>query len=112
MSKKRKQYSAQLKAKVALEAIRGEKTVAELAAQYEIHPTMVNNWKRQLTEGASDLFEAQYQQSDRDEDAQAQIDELYRQIGQLKVERDFLADRSARLGLPTEKPWSIRSIHV
>jgi transposase-like protein len=53
MSKKRKQYSAQLKAKVALEAIRGEKTVVELAAQYEIHPTMINNWKRQLTEGAT-----------------------------------------------------------
>ena len=105
MSKKRKQDSAQLKAKVALEAIRGEKTVAELAAQYEIHPTMINNWKRQLAEGASQLFEAQHQQSDRDEDAQAQIDELYRQIGQLKVERDFLANRSARLGLPTEKPW-------
>ena len=105
MSKKRKQYSAQLKAKVSLEAIRGEKTVAELAAQYEIHPTMINTWKRQLMEGASDLFEFQQRQGDRDEDAQAQIDELYRQIGQLKVERDFLADRSARFGLPTEKPW-------
>jgi transposase-like protein len=105
MSKKRKQYSAQLKAKVALEAIRGEKTVAEIAAQYEIHPTMVHNWKRQLQEGASDLFDQQNQQADLDSDAEAQIAELYRQIGQLKVERDFLANRSARLGLPTEKPW-------
>ena len=58
-----------------------------------------------IMEGASDLFESQQRQGDRDEDAQAQIDELYRQIGQLKVERDFLADRSARFGLPTEKPW-------
>jgi len=48
MANKRKQYSAQFKAKVALAAIRGERTVAELASQYEIHPTMINNWKRQL----------------------------------------------------------------
>jgi transposase-like protein len=54
MSKnKRKQYSGQFKAKVALEAIRGEKTVAELASQYEVHPTMINNWKRQLQEDAT-----------------------------------------------------------
>ncbi len=105
MSKKRKQYSAQFKSKVALEAVRGEKTVAELAAQYELHPTVINNWKRQLIEGASEIFERDSQQHRVDSDSQAQIDELYRQIGQLKVERDFLASRSVRLGLPTEKPW-------
>ena len=105
MSKKRKQYSAQLKAKVALEAIRGEKTVAEIAAQYEIYPTMIHNWKRKLLDEASDLFEQHNQATEIGNEAEAQIAELYRQIGQLKVERDFLADRSARLGLPTEKPW-------
>jgi transposase-like protein len=105
MSKKRKQYSAQFKSKVALEAVRGEKTVAELAAQYELHPTVINNWKRQLIEGVSEIFERDTQQRRVDSDSQAQIDELYRQIGQLKVERDFLASRSVRLGLPTEKPW-------
>jgi transposase-like protein len=104
MSKKRRQYSAQLKAKVALEAVRGEKTVAEIAAQYEIHPTMIHNWKRQLLDGASEIFEQQ-QANTVESDGEAQIAELYRQIGQLKVERDFLANRSARLGLPTEKPW-------
>jgi transposase len=105
MSKKRRQYSAQLKAKVALEAVRGEKTVAEIAAQYEIHPTMIHNWKRHLLEGAKELFEPQNQAEDLDNDTEAQVAELYRQIGQLKVERDFLVSRSARLGLPTEKPW-------
>ena len=105
MSKKRKQYSAQLKAKVALEAVRGEKTVAEIAAQYEIHPTMIHNWKRHLLEGASELFEQQNQGEDLDNDTEAQVAELYRQIGELKVERDFLVSRSVRLGLPTEKPW-------
>ncbi len=107
MSKnKRKQYSAQFKAKVALEAIRGEKTVAELASQYEVHPTMINNWKRQLQEAASEIFDRSNQSKAVEENQQAQVDELYRQIGQLKVERDFLAQRSARLGLTCEKPWS------
>lgn len=106
MSRKRKQYSPQFKAKVAIEALRGQKTTAELASQYELHPTMINNWKRELQEKASDLFEAgQTVRQGASSETQAQIDELYRQIGQLTVERDFLAKRSAQLGLPPEKPW-------
>lgn len=105
MSNKRKQYSSQFKAKVALEAIRGEKTVSELASQYEVHPTMINNWKRQMLEEASNLFEKGSEPTKADACQQAQINELYRQIGQLKVERDFLASRSAQLGLKNEKPW-------
>src|SRR5512139_1142911 len=105
MANKRKQYTAQFKAKVALEAIRGEKTVAELASQYEVHPTMINNWKRQVLEEASNLVEKGSEPAKVDESQQAQINELYRQIGQLKVERDFLASRSAQLGLKNEKPW-------
>jgi transposase len=104
MSRKRKQYSPQFKAKVAIEAIRGHKTTAELASQYEIHPTMINNWKRDLLEKASDLFDTT-KASRALFEPQTQIDELYRQIGQLTVERDFLAKRSAQLGLPLEKPW-------
>jgi transposase len=53
MSSKRKQYSPQFKAKVALEAVREEKTISELASQYEVHPTVINNWKRQLWDEAS-----------------------------------------------------------
>ena len=105
MSKnKRKQYSPQFKAKVALEAARGDKTVAELSSQYDLHPTVVNNWKRQLLDGASDLFESGRQQK-AEKDTQEQIKDLYRHIGQLKVERDFLAERSEILGLKTEKSW-------
>ena len=66
---------------------------------------MINNWKRQLVDGASELFEAGRKQAQEKQDHQAQIDELYRQIGQLKVERDFLANRSAQLGLGVDKPW-------
>ena len=88
MSKKRRQYSPEFKAKVAIACIRGDKTTAELAAQHEIHPTQINTWKRELLENAK-----------------AENDELYRQIGKLKVERDFLAERSAQLGLLPENPW-------
>jgi len=106
MSRKRQQYSPQFKAKVAIEALRGHKTTAELAIQYEIHPTMINNWKRELQEKASGLFEGgQTVRQGASLATQAQIDELYRQIGQLTVERDFLAERSAQLGLPPAKPW-------
>jgi transposase-like protein len=105
MSNKRKQYNPEFKAKVALEAIRGEKTASELASQYQVHATMINNWKRQLLEGASNLFEKDSEASKANGDQQAQIDELYRQIGQLKVKRDFLANRSAQLGFKSEKRW-------
>lgn len=106
MSNKRKQYNPQFKAKVALDAVRGEKTVPELASQYSLHPTVINNWKRQLLESASGLFENSKKHSDESESQDAQIAELYRQIGQLKVERDFLEKRSAQLGLNLGKPWS------
>lgn len=105
MSNKRKQYSPQFKAKVALEDVRGEKTISELSSQYEVHPTIINNWKRQLLEEASSLFDKGSDASPTNESQQSQIDELYRQIGKLKVERDFLASRSAQLGLKSEKPW-------
>ena len=91
MSKKRKQYSSQFKAKVALEAVQNESTVAEIAQKYGVHPTMVNNWKRALLDGASNIFD-KGQKSPKQIDAK--VDELYRQIGQLKVERDFLSKKS------------------
>ncbi len=88
MSAKRKQYSPKFKAKVALAAVRNEETVAELANRYGVHPTMINNWKRALLEGASEVFD-KGQKSRKN--MESQVNELYRHIGQLKVERDFLA---------------------
>ncbi len=105
MNNKRKQYSPQFKAKVALAALRGEKTVSELASQFSIHPTLINNWKRHFLEGMSEIFENPNQKKKKD-NKDAEIAELYRQIGKLKVERDFLAERSVQLGLNLEKPWS------
>ena len=88
MSKKRKQHSAQFKAKVALAALQNEETTAQLATRFEIHPTMISTWKRQLLDSAADLFDKN--QKSRKQ-VEGQLDELYRQIGQLKVENDFLA---------------------
>ena len=93
MSTKRRKHSPEFKAKVALAAFREEQTLSELSSRFGVHPTMINKWKRSLLEGAADIFgkgkKAQRQ-------TKAQTDELYRQIGQLKVENDFL---SKKLGL-------------
>ena len=88
MSRKRKQYSPEFKAKVAIAAIKNEETIAELAAKHQVHPTMINNWKKALLEGASDLFD-KGQKSKKNQDAT--LDKLYRKIGQLEVENDFLS---------------------
>ena len=104
MANKRKQYNPQFKARIALEAIRGEKTIAQLASDHQLHPNLIHNWKKQLLAAAPGIFDSAVT-STAATDNQTQIDELYRQIGQLKVERDFLSSRSAVLGLPTAKPW-------
>ena len=90
MSQKRKQYRGEFKAKVALEAIREEMTVAQLAQKHGLHPTMVNQWKRQLLAHAAEVFG----RGEKQEETAATVAELYRQIGQLKVECDFLGQRS------------------
>ena len=69
--------------------MKGEKTIAEIASQYSVHPTMIHGWKRHLLAGMSDVFERGNSASKVAPEEQAHIDELYRQIGQLKVERDF-----------------------
>jgi transposase-like protein len=90
----RRNHSAAFKAKVALEAVRGEKTVAELSAKYDVHPTLINQWKRTLSEQASVVFE---KDGGPDEKKTEQlVDTLYKQIGPLKVENDFLAVRLKR----------------
>jgi transposase len=88
MIKHRKQYSPEFKAKVALAALKNEGTTAELAARYQVHPSMVTSWKRELMEGAANLFD-KGQKSKKQNDAT--VNELYQKIGQLKVENDFLS---------------------
>ena len=88
MGKQRKKHRPQFKAKVALAAIQNDETVAQIASRFGVHPTMVSTWKRQMLEGAADIFDKRHKSSKQ---AEAKTDELYRQIGQLKVENDFLS---------------------
>ena len=92
MKQKRMKHSPAFKAKVALAAIKGDKTVAELAGRFEVHPSQIHAWKKALLEGAGQVFEAGAGHLDKDKESL--IPQLYQQIGQLKVEVDFLAERS------------------
>ena len=92
MKPQRRQYSADWKAKVALEAIKGQRTVQEIASHYEVHPTLVTHWKKQLLEGAAEIFSnGKRAAADAEEELKA---ELYQQIGKLQVEVDWLKKKS------------------
>jgi putative transposase len=92
MSTQRQQYSAEFKARVALEALKGVKTVNELASAYGVHPTQIAHWKHRLHKEMPDIFSARRDKRERDQEAfQAQ---LYQQIGQLKVELDWVKKKA------------------
>ena len=95
MSKtKRNRYSAEFKAKVAREALKEESTIVEIAARFNIHPNQVSDWKKQVLKGLSDVFVGKANRNDIAHEAQ--VKELHAKIGQLTVERDFLAKAFGR----------------
>jgi transposase len=95
MSKtKRKRYSGEFKAKVAREALKEESTIADIATRFSIHPNQVSEWKKQAIEGLAEVFAGKTERNDAAHEAQ--VKELHAKIGQLTVERDFLAKAFGR----------------
>ncbi len=92
MKNSRRRHGAEFKARVALEAIKGNRTVNEIAAEYEVHPSQINQWKKQMLSELPGIFSSRRQKAAQDEEALR--DRLYQQIGQLKVELDWLKKKT------------------
>ena len=91
---KRRNFSAAFKAKVALEVLRGDQTLAELAARHKVHPNLITKWKRQAGEGMVEVFSGR--PARRDGAHEAEVKELHAKIGELTVEKDFLSKAFGR----------------
>lgn len=96
MAKKRRQHSAQFKFRVALEAASEAKTISQIASEYEVHPTLVRNWKKQLLSEGSEVF----QRDPNGKNAETGVNEaeLYEQIGRLKMELEWLKKKAEQFG--------------
>lgn len=88
----RKKHSAEFKAKVALEALKGDKTINEIAGEHQVHPNQVSNWKKEAQAGLVDCFSAKRGRKSKQQEADQEA--LYSQIGRLKVELDWLKKKS------------------
>jgi len=93
----RKRYDPAFKAKVALEAVKGERTMAQLSSDFKVHSNLIGKWKKQLLQELPSLFSGP-KGNRSGEDSSELVAELYRQIGQLKVELDWLKKKSQQLG--------------
>jgi len=91
----RKRYDAKFRAKVALEAVKAEKTLAELSIEFGVHPNQIGRWRKQLLETLPELFSGRRKKKDKD--TEELVAKLYRQIGQLKVELDWIKKKSHTL---------------
>ena len=91
--RKRRNHSPEFKAKVAIAAVRGDKTLAELAQQFDVHPNQITDWKKQLLEHAAEVFS-----KERKGDQGPNIKDLHAKIGQLSMENDFLSGALGRIG--------------
>jgi len=94
MKQSRRKYNPEFKAKVALAALKDDETIAQLANRFEVHPSQVRKWKREIEEGAAGIFGSDHGQNKKDDEAL--MAKLYQEIGQLKVERDFLERKLGR----------------
>jgi len=85
----KRQFTKEFKSKVALEAIKEERTISEIASEFEIHPNLVSNWKRQVLNSLPDIFERPNKKSDQVKKQEKEKNLLFKSIGELKVENDF-----------------------
>ena len=102
MTRKRRTHKPEFKAKVALTAIQGELTMAELVKKFDVHPNQITDWKKQLLSGAPDVFGGAVGKTEESEEA---IQELHAKIGQLTMENDFLERGLERIHGPRGKKW-------
>lgn len=105
MKAKRKRHEPQFKARVALEALKGVKTVQQIAREFDVHPVQVSDWKKKLSEQASSVFDTGKQQSQQ-EDFGTERTALHSKIGELSVQVDFLVKKSRQLGVWNGLPSS------
>jgi len=96
MSKKSRNHSAQFKFRVALETIGELKTVSQIASEYDVHPTLVRRWKKQLQEGGASIFSNPINLKRQEKEQSSKESELYEQIGRLKMELEWLKKKVAQ----------------
>ncbi len=102
MRRKRRNHSPSFKAKVALAAVKGDLTMAELVQKYDVHSNQISDWKKQLLESAADVFGKGAQKAEESEEA---VEALHAKIGQLTMENDFLERGLERIHGPRGKKW-------
>jgi transposase-like protein len=100
MKRHRRKHTAEFKARVALEALKGIKTASEIAHEYEIHPVMVSKWKKELISRMPELFDEKNKPRAKDTDKEQE--QLHRKVGQLTMEVDFLEKKCRQLGIPVK----------
>lgn len=99
MKAKRRRHDTTFKARVALEALKGQKTIQQIATEYDVHPVQVSDWKRILTEGMPEAFERKKGGREGNEEFEQERGALHSKIGELTVKLDFLEKKSRQLGL-------------
>ncbi len=98
--KKRRKFTNEFKSKVALEALRENKPIHEIAKRYEVHPSQVTDWKKELQSKASEVFQSEGKRHDEELKRNRKETRLYKQIGHLQVQVDFLKESCEKLGIP------------
>src|ERR1700746_1882459 len=110
MKRTRRKHNAAFKAKVALAAIKGDRTIAELASEFGVHPNQISNWKKRLLDGAASVFEGGGLAEGKA--SEAQVDVLYRQIGQFKGRKRFFGTKARQMSRAERRPLALLLRHV